>query len=177
MVKKKRSGGRFVKRLKKKVSKREKSIDQKIKDLKKQKQMLVKTERRLARFKTNKRSVSNMRRKSKKKSSSRSRQMRVAGMNVAGLVGAAAYGAVRAKVSDALSPVTSKIPAGEISDEVGMLILNGLAAKALPGQFKKIPKAGMTIEAARIGEYLINQGGFLGGSSPQKATSSVVMIG
>ena len=89
--------------------------------------------------------------KSKKRSSKRK------GGLMATLLSAAIYGAAREKVSVKISPMTSKIPAGNIADEVGMLLV-GYGVKKFVGS--KVPmlsdaaKAGMYIEAARIGEAI-----------------------
>lgn len=84
-----------------------------------------------------------------------------------GLLAAGLYGGVRAKLSNALAPVTSRIPAGELGDEVGMMALAFLAKGALKGDLKRIPKAAMNIEAARVGEFLFTRGlqGLGGGNS------------
>lgn len=82
-------------------------------------------------------------------------------MNLTGLlVGAAVYGAGREFVSDKLQPITSKIPAGDLADEVGLGVLSYFVAKGKVPLVNKIPyskeigRAGLTIEAARVGSYL-----------------------
>jgi len=76
------------------------------------------------------------------------------------------YGALRAKVSNALDPVTSKIPLGTLSDEIGMGILNWMVAKKTSGMLKNIAMKGLVIENARVGEVIATQGmGVLGGQS------------
>jgi len=73
----------------------------------------------------------------------------------AGIVGAAGYGAIRQYASNYLSPYTSKIPAGDYADEVGMLIANWAANKYVPVPLiKQAARAGMLIEASRIGAKL-----------------------
>ena len=71
------------------------------------------------------------------------------------LLGAAVYGGLRARLSNMVSPLTAKIPLGNIADEVAMLGV-GYGAKKLVGHkvplVKQIANAGMLIEAARIGE-------------------------
>jgi len=96
-----------------------------------------------------------------------------------GLVGtiasAAIYGAFRQKASDALSPLTNKIPLGNISDEVGLGIAAILAKKYFG---KKVPMLGkvcdaaLVIESARIGEAAIT--GQLGGMSASTSSSNQV---
>jgi len=71
------------------------------------------------------------------------------------VLGAGVYGAFRAKVSNYLSQYTSKIPLGNISDEVGMGLLCILGKKFIGRKvpmIKKVFDAGLIIESARIGE-------------------------
>lgn len=73
------------------------------------------------------------------------------------MVGAVVYGAARQKLSDALAPVTSKIPLGNISDEVGMYLVLMIAKKYIGNKVpivKDIASAGQYIELARIGEAI-----------------------
>lgn len=122
--------------------------------------------------------LNTMARKKSKSKSRRTQQMKLFGMNVGHVVGAAVYGGLRARLSEAVQPLTDKIPAGEISDEVVMLGLGFLAKKALPKQFRKVAEAGLTIEAARIGEYFATQGmANLGGGQTAQQQSGVVVIG
>lgn len=83
------------------------------------------------------------------------------GVNPTGLViGAMVYGAGREWLSDKLQPLTSKIPAGDFADEVGLGVLSYFVAKGSVPLVNKIPysrdigKAGLAIEAARVGSYL-----------------------
>jgi len=74
---------------------------------------------------------------------------------VATLAGAGIYGAFRARVSNYLSQWTSKIPLGNVADEVGMGLLCILGKRFIGRRVpfsKKIFDAGLAIEAARIGE-------------------------
>ncbi len=74
---------------------------------------------------------------------------------IVGLIGAGAYGALRQRVSDQLAPITANIPAGNIADEVGMLGVNWIVGRFIGRRvpiLRQITKAGMIIEAARIGE-------------------------
>ena len=64
------------------------------------------------------------------------------------------YGAVREKASIALAPVLSKVPLGDVADEVGMGIISYFVAKKGKGIVKEVGKAGLTIESARMGEAL-----------------------
>lgn len=88
------------------------------------------------------------------------------------MLGAGLYGAVRSKLSNAISPYTSKIPAGNISDEIGMAIALHFSGKFLGKKVplvKEVVKAGKTIEYARIGEA-VAQGQLGLGNNNQTAT-------
>ena len=80
------------------------------------------------------------------------------------MLGAGVYGGVRANISDRLSPITSRIPAGELADEVGMGVLNYLLAKGKIPMINKIKisrdigKAGLMIESARVGSFIAQRG-------------------
>lgn len=85
-----------------------------------------------------------------------------------GLLGAAIYGAGRAKMSNALAPLTNRIPLGGISDEVGMILAAEAAKKFIGNRIpmvRQIATSGQYIEAARIGEAVISGQVGLGGSS------------
>lgn len=83
------------------------------------------------------------------------------------------YGAVRQKASDAIAPVTSKIPLGGVADEVGMALLCwGVAKYAGKGMLGNVARKGLVIENARVGEA-IAQGG-LGLISNSSQTNSFV---
>jgi hypothetical protein len=108
-------------------------------------------------------------RRSYKKSAS------VMGINTAKALAAVIYGAIRAKTSTILEPYTSKIPLGNISDEVGMLVVTTLGKKFLfkkAGTLREAMTAGQTIELARIGDAVISGqvgnilGGIMGGAAP-----------
>lgn len=68
------------------------------------------------------------------------------------------YGGLRAKMSNALMPLTSKIPLGTISDEVGLGILNYFVAKNTSGMVKNIALKGLVIENARLGDAIATEG-------------------
>lgn len=83
------------------------------------------------------------------------------------ILSAGAYGAVRAKISNVIAPVTDKIPLGNIADETGMIITAIMAKKFIGNKvplIKKAADAGIVIESARIGEAVL-AGGFLNNSS------------
>ena len=84
------------------------------------------------------------------------------------VAGAAIYGAFRARVSNYLSQWTSKIPLGNVADEVGMGLLCILGKKFVGRRVpfsKKIFDAGLTIEAARVGEAIATGNIGLGSTS------------
>lgn len=86
------------------------------------------------------------------------------GMNsdVMMVFGAMGYGAIREVISNKLAPITAKVPAGEISDEVVMLAVSYLTYKnkiPLLNKLKfssSVGRAGVIIESARVGEFLAN---------------------
>lgn len=71
------------------------------------------------------------------------------------VAGGFVYGMARGSVARMLTPITSKIPAGQYADEVGMGILNYFIAK---GKIPFIPKhlgmTGLAIESAVVGGQL-----------------------
>lgn len=88
------------------------------------------------------------------------------------LIGAGLYGAVREKISNALTPLTSKVPLGNVADEVVLFSLGYLANRKLSNKtFKAIGQAAMAVEAARIGEAVVTGQVGLGGSSSNGAGS------
>ena len=90
-------------------------------------------------------------------------------------VDAMAYGALRQYVSNLISPLTSKIPLGNLSDEVAMGVINYFVAKKTGGMIGDIARKGLIIENARVGEYIVQTG--LGGMAPSVATSSSPIYG
>jgi len=84
-----------------------------------------------------------------------------------------AYGAVRKYASDAIAPLTSKIPLGGFADEIGMgLLCWGISKYAKGGMLGNIARKGLVIENARIGETLVSSGlGGLTSTSGNTATS------
>jgi len=94
----------------------------------------------------------------KKKSYFSRRKSGLSGLT-ATILGAGIYGALRERMSNALAPVTAKIPLGNISDEVGMGLALILAKKFIGRKvpmIKQVADAGITIEAARIGVAIAN---------------------
>jgi len=105
-------------------------------------------------------------RRSYKKASPRRRKAKQLITGLAGqAVGAMAYGAIRERMSMALDPVTQRVPFGQYADEAVMITANYLVASGkvpfvnrVP-MIKQIAKAGLMIEAARLGEQITR--GFL----------------
>jgi hypothetical protein len=88
------------------------------------------------------------------------------------------YGGLRAKVSNAISPFTSKIPLGDISDELGMGLLNYMVAKKSSGMIKNIAMKGLVIENARVGEAIATQGvGLLSGAGTTAGQNNLFVGG
>lgn len=91
---------------------------------------------------------------------SRSRKGNSTGSLTGTLIGAAVYGAGREWMSNKLSPLTSKVPAGDLADEVTLGAISYFMAKGSIPLLNKVPysreigRAGLTIEAARAGAYL-----------------------
>jgi hypothetical protein len=81
------------------------------------------------------------------------------------IVGAVIYGAVREKASNALTPLTSKIPLGNIADEAVLGTAGFIAAKKGKGIIKDIGTAALLIESARVGEAIATNSLGLGGST------------
>ncbi len=80
------------------------------------------------------------------------------------------YGAVREKISNALTPITSKIPFGDIADEITLGAIGWFLSKR-SGLIGSIGKTALVIESARIGEAMID--GSLFGSKTTKTTGSI----
>jgi hypothetical protein len=93
------------------------------------------------------------------------------------MLGAGVYGATREYISNALNPVTEKIPLGNIADEVVMIGALTLGKKFLG---KKVPmandyaNAGILIESARIGATLAAGQFSLGGNASSSGGMRVV---
>ncbi|MBR9702596.1 hypothetical protein GOV10_01040 [Candidatus Woesearchaeota archaeon] len=81
-------------------------------------------------------------------------------------VPSAIYGALRSRVSNALTPITEKVPLGSIADELVMGGASYLLAKNAKGIAKKIGMAGLTIESARLGEAVSDGSIGFGGMIP-----------
>jgi hypothetical protein len=73
------------------------------------------------------------------------------------IVGGAAYGATREKLSNILSPITARIPLGNVADEVVLGTAAYFVAKKSNNKMvKDYARAALTVEAARLGEAAVN---------------------
>lgn len=87
------------------------------------------------------------------------------------LIGGGIYGALREKASNALTPLTSKIPFGNIADEAVLFGIGYFANKKMKDKtIKSVAQAAMFIEAARIGEAIADGSAF--GTSSNGAGSN-----
>ena len=83
------------------------------------------------------------------------RSASIMGINMGKATAAMLYGAMRARTSNMLAPYTSKLPLGNIGDEVGMIVASMVGKKYLfkkAGVLRDALNAGQTIELARIGD-------------------------
>lgn len=99
------------------------------------------------------------RRYTKPKRKSVKRSASIMGINVGKATAAMLYGAMRAKISNLLAPYASKLPLGNIGDEVGMIIASMAGKKYLfkkAGVLRDALNAGQTIELARIGDAAVS---------------------
>ena len=108
--------------------------------------------------------------KATKKRRSVRKSASIFGVNVGKATAAMLYGASRAKISNLLAPYTSKIPLGNISDEVGMYLALMAGKKFLfkgASVMRDAANIGQMIEMARIGDAVISGdlGINLGGAS------------
>lgn len=90
-------------------------------------------------------------------------------------IGAGAYGAIRENISLRLTPLTARIPLGNIADEAGMLGLNYIIGRFVGRKIpliKPITTAGMIIESARIGQAVAMGAVNLGGVGAISATNT-----
>ena len=97
-------------------------------------------------------------RKSTKRRSSK-KGFSIMGISMAKMLSAAGYGAIRARTSNLISPYTSKLPLGNIADEVGMMALAVAGKKFLfkkAGLARDVLSAGQIIEMARIGDAAVS---------------------
>jgi len=81
------------------------------------------------------------------------------GALMATVVGAGVYGAIRAKLAQAVEPLTRNIPMGNIADEVALgalaVVLKRTVARRMP-MVTPVLNGAIAIESARIGEALIS---------------------
>ena len=92
------------------------------------------------------------------------------------VLGAGVYGAFRQKISDMLTPVTSKVPLGNIADEVVLgataVLLKKFIGRKMP-ILNPVFQGAIVIESARIGEAIATGQVSMTGSS----SSSSYMLG
>jgi len=115
---------------------------------------------------------SRSRRMPKKKRRASRKSASIFGINTSKALAAGIYGAARARISNFIAPYTARIPAGAVTDEVGMVIALTLLKKfALKkaGVLREAVSVGQSIEFARIGEAVatgqINLGGLAAANS------------
>jgi hypothetical protein len=70
------------------------------------------------------------------------------------VIGGGLYGAARGYVNNLISPLTSKIPAGQYADNVAMGIVNYFVYRYSSGLIKKTALTGLAIEAAMAGSEM-----------------------
>jgi len=109
--------------------------------------------------------------KRKRRSYAKVRRTRKRSSSMFGLggiaIGAIAYGAIRQKMSNALIPITAKVPLGSVADEATMLISLILTKKFIGRSVplvSQICSAGQYIELSRIGEEIASGSINFGGS-------------
>lgn len=94
------------------------------------------------------------------------------------LIGGGIYGAARAKLSNLLAPVTNRVPLGTVADEATLFGLGYLAHKKMKDKtVKNIAMAAMAVEAARIGEAVIDGSAFSTSSSSGAGLSGIPTLG
>lgn len=62
------------------------------------------------------------------------------------------YGGARGYLSNMLAPIVSKIPLGNVADEIAFGALNYFVAKNTKGFIRNVALKGLVIENARLGE-------------------------
>jgi len=93
----------------------------------------------------------------------------ILGFNTSKMLAAGLYGAARARISGFIAPYTARIPAGAVTDEVGMVLALYAAKKFLfkkAGVLREAASVGQSIEFARMGEAVATGQLNLGALSP-----------
>lgn len=94
------------------------------------------------------------------------------------LIGGGIYGAVRSKLSNLLAPITSKVPLGTIGDEAVLFVAAQQLGKRMRDKtIKSVASAAMAVEAARIGEAMIDGSAFGTSSNGGAAVSGFQTLG
>jgi len=98
------------------------------------------------------RSIKKMPRRRRSRRYARARSFRrghKTGLGVTGIVlGGGIYGALRSYISGAIAPLTSKIPLGNLADNIGMGVISYFAYKKGSGIIKNAGMIGLGIESA-----------------------------
>lgn len=130
----------------------------------------------LGEFKTSRSTTRGQKKMPKRRSKRRTKSFARSSVRPMGfLVGGGIYGALRARLSNALSPITSKIPLGNIGDEVGLFALHYFLNKQVKNKIvKDITLSGMAVESARIGEA-VTTGGVFGGNNGTASSSMTIL--
>lgn len=84
------------------------------------------------------------------------------------LLGAAAYGAIRSKAAEYITPITNQLPLGNISDEVALAGMAFIGDKFIGNKMpilRPLFKGAMLVEGARIGEAIATGNTGIGSSS------------
>lgn len=98
------------------------------------------------------------RRSASRKSAARKGRSASKGVNPLMVIGSAmAYGAARQYLSQAVEPITSKVPLGSFADEAVFGTAGYFMAKKGKGIVKSIGLAMLTVEAASVGNQIINK--------------------
>ena len=74
------------------------------------------------------------------------------------ILGGGIYGALRSYISSAIAPLTSKIPLGNVADNIGMGIVSYFAYKKGSGIIKDAGMIGLGIESAMAANDLVTSG-------------------
>jgi len=130
---------------------------------------------RASKRKPKRRSINVARRKSKKKrSSSRSKSMKVFGIDVVkNVFMPGIYGAGRQKMAEYVVPFARKLPGadkfGNVVDEVGMIGAAALVRKFVKNKtVRELATNAIRVESAQIGQALVSGSLGLGGTSEKK---------
>jgi len=108
-----------------------------------------------------KKTIRRARRRPSFKKASRRKARSIMGGMTGKLVAAGAYGAVRGRLTQFVSPFAAKLPLGGISDEVGTMAALWAAKRFIGNKVpmvRQMADSGMLIEASQIGQALATGG-------------------